>query len=408
MNFALILMIFLTLTSNANARERFFQIQSIDTMKFSRDIAREKLKDLTYDSQIEIQLKNIAGTGATHVALGTPYDEEFLPFLQRWVKAARNNGLNVWFRGNFSGWEKWFDYEKISREEHIGKTKEFIINHPDLFADGDIFTSCPECENGGPGDPRMTGDAKEFKKFLINEYQVAKESFQSIGKNVAANYFSMNGDVARLIMDKETTKALDGNVTIDHYVSSSDRLANDVKDYAQRSKGKVILGEFGAPIPDLHGKLSEKEQADWIDQALKKLIEIPEVVGINYWTNMASSTELWNKDYTPRQAVEVLEKYFNPINISGMINDNFGKPLKEVTVKSKHRTIVVGDNNYRLAVLDGENVTFSKNGYIPVNISFKAENGKDQQSDIILAKSYPSPLESLFTKIINFLKSIFY
>src|SRR3972149_11347222 len=96
------------------ARERFFQVQSIDTMKYSRDVAREKLKDFSYDKEIETQVKNIAETGASHVAIATPYDDEFLPFLRRWVKAAREKGLNVWFRGNFSGWENWFDYEKFT------------------------------------------------------------------------------------------------------------------------------------------------------------------------------------------------------------------------------------------------------------------------------------------------------
>ena len=70
----------------------------------------------------------------------------------------RKHGLSVWFRGNFSGWEEWFGYPKIKAYEHINKTRNFIINNPELFADGDIFTSCPECENGGPGDPRDTNN----------------------------------------------------------------------------------------------------------------------------------------------------------------------------------------------------------------------------------------------------------
>ena len=34
--------------------------------------------------------------------------------------------LKVWFRGNLAGWEKWFDYEKIGRNTHKIKIKEFI------------------------------------------------------------------------------------------------------------------------------------------------------------------------------------------------------------------------------------------------------------------------------------------
>ena len=98
---------------------RFWEVQSIDTMKYSRDLSREKLKDPSFDTVIDRQVKAIAETGATHVAISTPYDEEFLPILKRWASAARNYNLKIWFRGNWSGWEKWFDYKSISREEHI-------------------------------------------------------------------------------------------------------------------------------------------------------------------------------------------------------------------------------------------------------------------------------------------------
>jgi len=93
----LILILFLIGLSpiSAKARERatWWQIQSVDTMKYSRDIAREKLDDPTFDSIIDRQVKDIAATGATHVAVGTPYDEEFVPFLTRWVNAARKYKL---------------------------------------------------------------------------------------------------------------------------------------------------------------------------------------------------------------------------------------------------------------------------------------------------------------------------
>ena len=122
----------------------WWEIQSIDTVKYSRDVAREKAKDFSYDEIIDNQVRLIAETGATHVAIGTPYDSEFVPFLSRWVKAARKYNLNVWFRGNLSGWEGWFGYKKITRAEHIQKIREFILGNGGLFAEGDIFSSCPE------------------------------------------------------------------------------------------------------------------------------------------------------------------------------------------------------------------------------------------------------------------------
>lgn len=290
---------------------RIMEFKSIDTMKYSRDPSREKLNDPSFDDLINKQTANIAKTGATHIAIATPYDEEFLPILKRWVAAARKNNLKVWFRGNWSGWEQWFDYDSINRTIHIEKTKAFILNNPELFEDGDVFTACPECENGGPGDPRRTGDINGFRKFMIDEYSVTKNAFSKINKNVSSNFDSMNADVAKKIMDKNTTKSMDGIVVIDHYVSSPDQLVFDIQQISIASGGRIVLGEFGVPIPDLNGDMTEEEQANWIEKALSKLITMKEVKGVNYWVNTGGSTQLWDEKGNERKSVSVITKYYH-------------------------------------------------------------------------------------------------
>lgn len=232
---------FFTVTNKVHATDRFFKIQAIDTMKYSRDKAREGLSD----EVIESQVRAIKESGATHVALGTPYDPEFVPFTKKWVTAARKYGLLVWFRGNASGWEKWFDYPQIYEKEHTSIINTFILNNPDLFENGDVFTTCPECENGGPGDPRKTGKVAEFREFLVTEHHVADAAFQQINKDVITNYYSMNGDVARLVMDEDTTQKLGHVVTVDHYVKTPEQLVSDLSNMADRSKGDIVLGEWG-------------------------------------------------------------------------------------------------------------------------------------------------------------------
>ena len=161
----------------------WWQIQSIDTMKYSRDLTGQVLDDpMKFQSLISIQVKDIADAGATHIAIATPYDEKYIPVLKIWVKAARANHLKVWFRGNFSGWEEWFGYSRISRIEHQDLLRSFLATHSELFEDGDAFSSCPECENGGPGDPRQTGDTNGHRQFLISEYIIAKNAFFLMGK----------------------------------------------------------------------------------------------------------------------------------------------------------------------------------------------------------------------------------
>ncbi len=67
-----------------------WKFRSIDTVKYSRDLSREKINDINFDLVISKQVGDIAQTGASHIAIGTPYDEEFTPMLKRWVAAARN------------------------------------------------------------------------------------------------------------------------------------------------------------------------------------------------------------------------------------------------------------------------------------------------------------------------------
>lgn len=322
----------------------WWEVQSIDTMKYSRDAAREMMSDPESDKTISMQIENIAKTGATHVAIATPYDSEFVPILTRWVTAARKNNLKVWFRGNFSGWEGWFGYKSMTRADHIAKLAPFIENNPTLFEDGDIFTSCPECENGGAGDPRHTGDASGFREFLVEEYNIAKKSFQKIEKNVSANYFSMNGDVAQLIMNERTTADLDGIIVIDHYVGTPEKLANDIVKIAKKSRGKVVLGEFGAPIPDIHGNLTEEQQAEWLSEALERLALLPELHGLNYWVSVGGSTELWDYNGKPRKAVSVLTNYYTPRVHEVKILNAVNRPITNASISISNKKYMVDQN----------------------------------------------------------------
>lgn len=287
-----------------------WDIQSIDTMKFSRDLAREKENDTSFDETIDAQVHAIAQTGATHVSIGTPYDDEFTPYLTKWVGAARKYHLHVWFRGNMSGWEQWFEYPEIDRATHMKNIEAFILKNADLFRDGDIFSSCPECENGGPGDPRHTGDVKGHRQFLIDEYRMTQRAFAKIGKDVQSNVNAMNYDVAMLTMDKKTVQQLDGIVVVDHYVQTPEKTISDLKKLASHSGGLIILGEVGAPIPDIHGEMSEKEQNKWVKSLFSQLVHEPHVIGVNYWTGYGASTEIWNSDGTPRPSVATITSYF--------------------------------------------------------------------------------------------------
>jgi hypothetical protein len=309
--FILLSLMWLIISNLIYKSEPIFTVRSIDTAKYSRDLAGQMLGDQSFERTITKQVQDISKTGANYIAIETPYDEQFLPFLRIWVKAVRGEKLNVWFRGNFSGWEGWYDYPKIDRATHLQKMHQFILNNPDLFADGDIFTPCPECENGGPGDPRTTGDIKGFRDFMYQEYLESQINFGKLGKKVLTNYNSMNYDVAALVMDKDTTQKFGGIVTIDHYVKNPLDLSRDVDKLAKQTGGKIVLGEFGAPIPDINGQMTIKQQAEWINQALKELAQNKNILGLNYWTSFGGSTALWDGPDQPRLAVSIIQEFYN-------------------------------------------------------------------------------------------------
>ena len=320
--------------SNPEKKYNQWSFQSIDTMKVSRDRSRGLMENPNKEKIINQEVENVAKTGATHIGIATPYDEEFLPILRLWVQAARRNNLHVWYRGNFSGWEEWFGYAKIDRDTHIAKTREFILTNPDLFEDGDIFTSCPECENGEDVPYSPSPQLSSYKDFLLEEYNVTKESFRKIHKDIPANYYSMNYDIAMAMMDKETTAAFDGVVAIDHYVASPDELAADITKLAEHSGGKIVLGEFGAPIPDINGDMTELEQKQWLAQAMENLAQLPELEGVNYWATVEASTSLWNLDGSERLALSVLRDFYRSQVVKGRVLDPEGKPIASVVVTS--------------------------------------------------------------------------
>lgn len=396
-----------SILAQSNSSPTWWSIQSIDTMKFSRDLARAESKNPRFEETIEKEMKNIAATGANYVAIGTPYDDEFTPFLTLWVKSARKYNLHVWFRGNLSGWEQWFGYKSIDRGEHTKKIQEFIFKHSDLFADGDIFSSCPECENGGPGDPRMTGDVIGHRAFLINEYEVTKDAFITIGKDVKSNFFSMNGDVMQLIMDPKTTRALNGIIVVDHYVDTPEKLAKDIDTYAKVSGGKVMLGEFGVPIPDIHGKMTETSQAAWITKALSLLSQDPNVVGVNYWVGSGGTTGIWDKDGKARIAVTELSKYFKPYILTGTIINELHRPVGGAKVQYGEKSATTNVNGVftiPYVSTSGSNLRVTLSGY--KDIEAPVDFGREH-IDLTLEKVKKSFFDNIYIAIRTAFSSLF-
>ncbi|MCU0679518.1 MAG: carboxypeptidase-like regulatory domain-containing protein [Planctomycetes bacterium] len=371
-------------------RLTYWEVQSIDTMKYSRDLAREKAGETAFDEVIDDTIRRIAAAGATHAAVGTPYDEEFFPFLERWVTTARKYNLRVWFRGNWCGWEGWFNYPPLTAEEHIARTGAFILAHPDIFAAGDIFTACPECENGLLGDPRITGETEAFRRFLLEEQAAVSNAFAAIGRSVRSNLASMNGDVARLVMDKDTTAGLGGVVTVDHYVATPAELISDLKELQAHSGGMIVLGEFGVPIPGINGDMDDREKADWIRDALLKITAEKSIIGLNYWLSTGATTELWSGDGVLRPVYYVLESFFKPSAWRGLVKDELGRPVSGAEIASGQQIATSSANGYFAVFRPGAaNETFTVKA--PGYLDYTAEaNNPNSLATVMLIRENPS------------------
>lgn len=370
-------------------RPTLWKYQCIDTMKTSRDKARVWKNSPQLSQTIATEMQIIKNTGANCVAIDTPYDAEFLPYLTEWVQGARKENLHVWFRGGWSSWEGWFDYPKSSDTKKVIKdTKNFITIHPTLFQNGDIFTSIPEAENGGPFANKALSETDMYRQFLIDEKAATDASFKAINKNVIDNWDSMNGGVAKSIMDQATINAIGNTVTIDHYVKDPKEMGDFIRFFNNTYNAKVVIGEFGAPIPEINGSMTETGQAQFVQSLLEQMYENRNtVIGVNYWDLFDGSTALVNEDNTPRPVLTTITNYFTPEILQGTITNSLGDHLQGIVVKTKDgysQTRTDRNGNYALLIPPPRNIQLliTGNDYYLVskNISIVKSNKRRVQN----------------------------
>lgn len=365
------LIAFFCSVNHVDASDTFWSIQSIDTMKLSRDSVKDNSVNIAF------WVSKVASLHANYIAIDTPYDEEFYPVLERWVTQARKNNLHVWFRGNFSGWEGWFNYPKLKNaDQHYALTKAFISKHANLFKDGDIFTPAPEPENGIIGDPRSSNaNSIAYNTFLVRSFSTCKNAMEQIHKHVSCGYFSMNGDIALNSLTQETADTL-GVIVIDHYVSSVSQMGDEVDSLYQKFGKPVVLGEFGAPLDEINGQMDEIEQAGFISSILNELyVRKQEVEGLNYWVISGGSTALFQDDGTPKKVVNSITNYYNPLVITGVVKDTFGNQLANILIHTPVGNISTDSHGrYAFSMLQVANIplTIEDSNYKPYTTALLA------------------------------------
>lgn len=386
---------------------QLWHFQCIDTMKYSRDSAREYLDDPVGSQKFIVnEVSIIKSLGATCISVGTPYDEEFVPLLRQWAVAIHAAGLKVWFRGNFAGWEGWFDYPLLkSAEEHYAKTYAFITAHPDLFAEGDIFSPAPEAENGLLGSPWASSYArKALVDFAWKSSDTCQRAVMVIQKKINCGYFSANGDVARDVYTRDVLQKAGAVTVIDHYISSTVQYGRDLDGYAQKHGLPIVIGEFGAPIPDLNGNLNEQEQAQYVGELLRQFYtHKKQILGLNYWVLRGGSTQLLNTDGSERAVMEIVRDYFIPGQIIGTVVDGIGRPVKSAVIATGDgvQTVQVdGKGYFSLSVPPGAlELQVSARGYNTATQRVETTRGQKTIVKMVIHPTKPSLWYKLRAKI---------
>lgn len=299
---------------NLPARTKGWAINSIDLQIVTKSQAwnQDQTKRLN-------EYQAVKNLGPNYIALAVPYDNPTK--YANYIADARTKGFSVYHRSHPFAWEGDNSFKPyIGRQEYLDMAYNFIISHPTLFADGDLFGMTVEPTNANDNGnytfrtPETSGGTFTYSKF--NQFQkdcvaYANEAFRVIGKSVATfplsttlSCLNLNGQVldsgdggnSNGLGNADIVQYFGGILAIDHYMDNSyrsttpygTRYASDLdKIHAAFPDCKIMIGEIGFPVAS---SLSDQEQYNTFKQIIEALQARSYIIGVNFWVHMASNT----------------------------------------------------------------------------------------------------------------------
>ncbi len=322
-----------------HARARW-PIRSIDTMKLSRDTARDQLSAADIRALVRLD----ARLHPSHVTVDVYYDDP--AYMRRWVDSIHTAGLRVWFRAHWYAWETHYTryvlpHGKIrtvmaggtmTPQQYIDATRRFLQTNATLFENGDIFDFCPEPENGaywlrtyGKGWSWRGNEAAKhaFNVFVRDGVRMAATTLAHRGLGgVLVTAVSVNSSVATRLLSKPTMQRLK-MITLDLYPEGKTRDA--------ATAARLLVAEIASvrrkwPLPILIGEhgyardiaVDDATQARVLAAELAALVRLPYVLGLNYWVDAGGPgyggyTNLFARarnTWLPRPAASVLARAY--------------------------------------------------------------------------------------------------
>jgi hypothetical protein len=296
-------------------------IRSIDNMHASRDFVCWQ-QPSSYISSIAAS-EHSAGAG--FAAIATPYDSpsnyhqcsnprDPVAYEQTWVNAIRAQGMRVWFRQTWFNWEGGYGAPKLTSStspaiplgsadavlsgsdttSYLAQTYHFILDHPALYHDGDLFTPEAEPQNGGIqqsygacSGPCQFSDWHSLNLWLQDSMKVDSAAFQQIARRVSVGNWGLpcsNNRWQGADNIEPQTIAMMGIYVTDCYFRSVSDLVSHLDILHNAYHIDVVVGEWGE-IWDTDQLITSAS----ISSTLTAIRSLPYVRGVNYWQGLGGA-----------------------------------------------------------------------------------------------------------------------
>ena len=299
--------------------------KGVDVMKYTKDVMRNQQSDAEIQNIVNGIVNNL---NPTHIAISIPLDNsDAYPgqkpaprtaqaFTQKWADAIHNKGVNIIWRGTWSGIEGIYDFQKRDGADRLpagtaataamdgqstwlGKTHRYIIDNPTFFTDGDIWAAMPERTEGIFQDsssflPHTTpGIQTNYANFFNDLKTVSDTAFSSINKNVRTGWTANNFTEVKSTWLFNSVIATAGIISIDHYGSTHtvQEMESDLRSiHAQRNK-QIFLQEWGdywnQSLPSTDRLIYLQNMYNMLQRLANEGI----LAGFNYWGGWTGSSE---------------------------------------------------------------------------------------------------------------------
>lgn len=307
-------------------------IKSIDVMQLTKD----SMLDQIDAADITLIINNIAKFSPTHIAISIPMNSEedyvaggsalnpVVGYLETWVEAIRDANLSVYWRptfiefekGDSSGLQGLYNTTRLTptseetraigvaadvldesdTDSYLARMYQFIQDHEDLFALGDVWAPFPQPDNQGVGSATtdMFTSYAVLGQWLVDLKTVADDAFEThLGyrrDQILTGMTSVIGATVETNQIDSTYWLQIGRLAIEHYLPVADYSTS--LDTINTNSGEVDLyiaewgttGASGSPT-------SDDERAESITTVMTVFQEKDYVKGVNYWQAIGESSD---------------------------------------------------------------------------------------------------------------------